>query len=107
MNETLMQILGNTGAMIGLFGGIILGLLGWGFGRYMQRKNRGRDERAIEIETRAKSFVWNVMLPAIWVGWALIFLFDGVDLPFFVMMALFVISQIAYVSSTVYQNGRI
>ncbi|QDH22802.1 hypothetical protein [Saccharibacillus brassicae] len=108
MNETLMQMAVpmNLGGLIGLFGGLLLALLGWAFGRHMQRKNRGLDERTDIITTRAKSFSWNVLIPALLICWVIITLFDGIGLPFFVIMALFVISQIAYVSSIVYHNGR-
>jgi len=108
LNElmTQMAVPMNLGGMIGLFGGLLLGLLGWGFGRYMQRKNRGLDERAETITARAKAFSWNLLIPAIMLSWVLVTLFEGIGLSFFVMMALFVISQIAYVAAAVYQNGR-
>ncbi|MCQ4087134.1 hypothetical protein [Saccharibacillus sp. JS10] len=108
MNEMMMQMAVpmNLGGLIGLFGGLILGLLGWAFGRHMQRKNRGVDERADIITTRAKSFGWNILIPAILLAWILILLFEGIGLSFFVMMALFVISQIAYICSVIYHNGR-
>ncbi len=108
MNEmmTQMAVPMNLGGLIGLLAGLVLGLAGWGFGKYMQRKNRGLDERTAAITDRAKAFAWNLLVPSILVCWVVVILFDGIGLAFFVMTALFAVSQIAYVAGAVYQNGR-
>lgn len=108
MNNLMMQMAVpmNAGAWIGLAAGLVVGLLGWGFGRYMQRKTRALDERSEAIIARAKAFSWNLLNPVIILGWILVILFEGIGLSFVVMTALFVISQAAFAFSRIYLDGK-
>lgn len=62
----------NIGGMIGLYGGVIFGLLGWWFGRKKARENRGLDELYYHIWQKARSYTWYVTLGAIYVFFSLI-----------------------------------
>jgi hypothetical protein len=54
-------------ALAGLFGGAIFGGLGAWLGRKKAREQRGLDERAAEINLRARSLSWWVTLAGIYV----------------------------------------
>ncbi len=60
------------GGIIGLYGGMICGILGWWFGRKKARKNRGLDELYYHIWQKARSYSWYVTLGAIYVFFSLI-----------------------------------
>ncbi len=62
----------NIGGMIGLYGGVICGLLGWWFGRKKARKNRGLDELYYHIWQKARSYSWYGTLGALYVLFTLI-----------------------------------
>lgn len=62
----------SIGGAIGLYGGMICGLLGWWFGRKKARKNRGLDELYYHIWQKARSYSWYVTLGAIYVFFSLI-----------------------------------
>ncbi len=62
----------NIWGMIGLYGGVIGGLLGWWFGRKKARKNRGLDELYYHIWQKARSYSWYVTLGALYVFFTLI-----------------------------------
>lgn len=68
----------NIGCMIGLYGGVICGLLGWWFGRKKARKNRGLDELYYHIWQKARSYTWYVTLGALYIFFTLINL--GIEL---------------------------
>lgn len=68
----------SIGGMIGLYGGMFCGLLGWWFGRKKARKNRGLDELYYHIWQKARSYSWYVTLGAIYVFFSLIVL--GIEL---------------------------
>lgn len=108
MNEWMMQtaVPMNTGAWIGLAVGLVIALFGWVFTSYMLRKNRLPDERWNGILARAKAFSWNLLNPAIILGWVLVILFEGIGLSFVIMTALFVISQAAFAFSRIYLETK-
>lgn len=56
----------NIGAMIGLYGGLLAGLMGWWYGRKKARDNRGLDELYHHIWAKAKSYAWYATLAAIY-----------------------------------------
>lgn len=58
--------------ILGLYGGMIFGILGWWFGRKKARKNRGLDELYYHIWQKAKSLSWFVTLGTIYVFFSLI-----------------------------------
>ncbi|MGE7694653.1 hypothetical protein ACQKNC_11110 [Lysinibacillus sp. NPDC094177] len=62
----------SIGGIIGLYGGMICGILGWWFGRKKARENRGLDELYYHIWQNAKSYSWYVTLGAIYVLFSLI-----------------------------------
>ncbi|KOP79293.1 hypothetical protein AMS59_09730 [Lysinibacillus sp. FJAT-14745] len=62
----------SIGGIIGLYGGMICGILGWWFGRKKARENRGLDELYYHIWKNAKSYSWYVTLGAIYVLFSLI-----------------------------------
>ncbi|MEG0385722.1 MAG: hypothetical protein RR642_13305 [Solibacillus sp.] len=62
----------SIGGMIGLYGGMLCGLLGWWFGRKKARENRGLDELYYHIWQRARSYSWYLTLGAIYVFFSLI-----------------------------------
>lgn len=68
----------SIGGMIGLYGGMICGLLGWWFGRRAAKKNRGLDELYYHIWQKARSISWYVTLVAIYIFFSLIVF--GIDL---------------------------
>ncbi|HHW38737.1 MAG TPA: hypothetical protein GXX18_16140 [Bacillales bacterium] len=61
----------SIGGIIGLYGGMICGILGWWFGRKKARKNRGLDELYYHIWQKARSYSWYVTLGAIYVFFSL------------------------------------
>lgn len=68
----------SIGGIIGLYGGMICGLLGWWFGRKKAKKNRGLDELYYHIWQKARSYSWYVTLAAIYVFFSL--LMFGIEL---------------------------
>lgn len=62
----------SIGGIIGLYGGMICGILGWWFGRKKAKENRGLDELYYHIWQNAKSYSWYVTLGAIYVLFSLI-----------------------------------
>ncbi|MBM7649938.1 hypothetical protein JOC78_002922 [Bacillus ectoiniformans] len=62
----------SIGGMIGLYGGMICGILGWWFGRKKARENRGLDELYDHIWQKAKAYSWYVTLGAIYVFFSLV-----------------------------------
>ncbi|MFC6333840.1 hypothetical protein ACFP56_14530 [Paenibacillus septentrionalis] len=51
---------------VGIYGGLIFGLLGWYFGRRAARKNRGLDEMHDYIWNKARSASWYAVITAIY-----------------------------------------
>jgi hypothetical protein len=62
----------SIGGIIGLYGGLICGTLGWWFGRQKARKNRGLDELYEHIWQKARSFSWYITLATIYVLFSLV-----------------------------------
>ncbi|MEG0384829.1 hypothetical protein [Solibacillus cecembensis] len=76
----------SIGGMIGLYGGMLCGLLGWWFGRKKARENRGLDELYYHIWQRARSYAWYATLGAIYIFFSLIMF--GVELSAAMVLAL-------------------
>lgn len=68
----------SVSGLIGLYGGMICGILGWWFGRKQARKKRGLDEVYDHIWQKARSYSWYVTLATIYILFSL-YLF-GVNL---------------------------
>ena len=60
------------GGMLGLYGGMLMGLLGWWFGRKKARENRGLDEVYQHIWQKARSYSWYMTLAAIYFLFSLV-----------------------------------
>src|SRR5690606_1886576 len=58
--------------MIGLYGGAVLGILGWWFGRRMAKKQRGLDELHEHIWQKARAISWFFTLASLYVLFSLI-----------------------------------
>lgn len=82
----------SIGGMIGLYGGMFCGLLGWWFGRKKARENRGLDELYYHIWQRARSYSWYATLGAIYVFFSLVMF--GVELSVAMVLGLILITHI-------------
>jgi len=60
------------GGLIGLYGGAVFGILGWWFGRWMAKKQRGLDELHEHIWQKARSISWFFTLATIYVLFSLV-----------------------------------
>lgn len=60
------------GGMLGLYGGMIMGLVGWWFGRKKARENRGLDEVHQHIWQKARSHSWYITLASIYFLFSLV-----------------------------------
>lgn len=87
----MMEI--NIWGMIGLYGGVIGGLLGWWFGRQKARKNRGLDELYYHIWQKARSYSWYVTLGALYVFFTL--LNFGIELSTAMVLGILLLTHVA------------
>lgn len=83
----------NIWGMIGLYGGVIGGLLGWWFGRQKARKNRGLDELYYHIWQKARSYSWYVTLGALYVFFTL--LNFGIQLSTAMVLGILLLTHVA------------
>ncbi|MEQ6048313.1 hypothetical protein U2I53_04700 [Lysinibacillus capsici] len=83
----------NIWGMIGLYGGVIGGLLGWWFGRQKARKNRGLDELYDHIWQKARSYSWYVTLGALYVFFTL--LNFGIELSTAMVLGILLLTHVA------------
>lgn len=61
----------SVGGLIGLYGGMVCGILGWWFGRKQARKKRALDEVYEHIWQKARSYSWYVTLASIYILFSL------------------------------------
>ena len=87
----MMEI--NIWGMIGLYGGVIGGLLGWWFGRQKARKNRGLDELYYHIWQKARSYSWYVTLGTLYVFFTL--LNFGIELSTAMVLGILLLTHVA------------
>jgi len=87
----MMEI--NIWGMIGLYGGVIGGLLGWWFGRQKARKNRGLDELYYHIWQKARSYSWYVTLGTLYVFFTL--LNFGIELRTAMVLGILLLTHVA------------
>jgi|SRR5699024_8135255 len=59
------------GGLIGLYGGALIGLIGWLYGRLMAKKQRGLDEIHNYIWQKTRSYSWYVTLITIYILFSL------------------------------------
>ena len=60
------------GALIGLYGGLLFGVLGWFFGRRKSAKNRGNDEVQDYVFKTARSISWFATIGTIYIMFTLL-----------------------------------
>lgn len=83
---------GAIGGMVGLFGGMIFGALGWWFGRQKAKKNRGLDEFNRHIRQTARATSWFFTLGAMYLFFSL-HLF-GVKMSLAMVLALLILVHV-------------
>lgn len=87
--------------MLGLPMGLGITLLVGYFVWKKGKKNRRYDERYKRVQEQAKSLAWGVTMLVIVIAWAIIIIFDGIGLAFFLFTAVYVIAMITYLIASV------
>lgn len=82
--------------MLGLPTGLGVALTVWYFVWKKGKKERRYDERYKRIQDQAKSLSWSVTVLAIVIAWAIVIIFEGPGLSFFLFTALYVIAIVSY-----------
>jgi len=82
--------------MLGLPTGIGIALTVWYFIWRKGKKERRYDERYKRIQEQAKSLSWSLTVLAIVIAWAIVIIFEGPGLAFFLFTALYVIAIVSY-----------
>ena len=82
--------------MLGLPAGLGVALAVWYFVWKKGKKERRYDERYKRIQDQAKSLSWAVTVLAIIIAWAIVIIFEGPGLSFFLFTALYVIAMVSY-----------
>lgn len=80
------------GGLIGLYGGLICGLIGWYVGRKKASQERGLDETHDYIWSKARSYSWFKTIAAIYFFFSL-YLF-GVDMSLAMVLGLLIFIQL-------------
>ncbi|WP_404460781.1 hypothetical protein [Sutcliffiella horikoshii] len=60
------------GGLVGLYGGAVIGIIAWWFGRRMAKKQRGLDELHDHIWQKARSISWFFTLASLYILFTLI-----------------------------------
>ncbi|TLS37955.1 hypothetical protein [Pseudalkalibacillus caeni] len=101
MNLGLDNVLG----MVGLFGGLLLGALGYFLGRHFAAQKRGLDERYMEIEKRSRNTSWWWTLAGIYIVFFLV-LVEGITSPAPAIGIVLLIHMASYSFSVFYYNVK-
>ncbi|WP_456270928.1 hypothetical protein [Bacillus sp. AK031] len=81
------------GGLIGLYGGAVISILAWWFGRRMAKKQRGLDELHEHIWQKSRSISWFFTLAAIYVLFSLIMF--GIELKAAIVLAIILTVHLA------------
>ncbi|BFH65315.1 DUF2178 domain-containing protein [Paenibacillus azoreducens] len=103
MSNQLLNVLYGLG---GLFFGVVVHIILQIVSKRKGIKEHRFDERHQYITSHAKAVAWNSTSIAIIVAWALIIVFDGISLPFFLMTGVYVLHNLTYLCSSVYYTNR-
>ncbi|MCG1023435.1 hypothetical protein EKQ44_17475 [Sutcliffiella horikoshii] len=60
------------GGLVGLYGGAVMGILAWWFGRHMAKKQRGLDELHAHIWQKARAISWFFTLASMYILFTLV-----------------------------------
>lgn len=60
------------GGLVGLYGGAVMGILAWWFGRHMAKKQRGLDELHAHIWQTARAISWFFTLASMYILFTLV-----------------------------------
>lgn len=82
--------LDEIGGMIGLYGGLICGLIGWWFGRKLAKKNRGLDEFYQHIWKTARSYSWYLTIFVLYLLFSLNIFGVEMSVPMVLAMLMFI-----------------
>ncbi|WP_417897739.1 hypothetical protein ABN702_15790 [Bacillus haimaensis] len=81
------------GGLIGLYGGAVMGILAWWFGRRMAKKQRGLDELHDHIWQKARSISWFFTLASIYLLFT--FIMFGMELKAPIVLAVIMLVHMA------------
>jgi hypothetical protein len=101
-NQLVNALYGLGGLLFGVAVHIVLQIVS----RRKRKKEHWFDERYQHITSHAKAVAWNSTSIAIVVAWALIIVFEGISLPFFLMTGVYVLHNMSYLCSSVYYSNR-
>ncbi|MEN2767731.1 DUF3796 domain-containing protein [Ornithinibacillus xuwenensis] len=74
--------------------------------RYVGKKNHRYDERYYQVNNRAKSRTWDIMLVVMLIAWPIVIMFDGISFSFFLLTALYMLHCIIFGISAAFYGSR-
>lgn len=72
----------------------------------MGKKKHMFDERQKYISTTAKAMSWNITTVVILIAWAVVIIFEGISLSFFIMTGIYVVHCITLIFTSTYVANR-
>ncbi|MBS2968410.1 DUF2178 domain-containing protein [Metabacillus sp. KIGAM252] len=95
-------IFNNWIGLFGLIAGVILAGTAMFLGRRSSKKKRGLDERYHYLMSNAKAVSWNITFVVILIAWALVILFEGISVSFFILTGIYVLHCLSLILSAAY-----
>ncbi|AZB42391.1 DUF2178 domain-containing protein [Bacillus sp. FJAT-42376] len=95
-------LINNWIALSGLIAGVIFAGTAIVFGKRFSKKKRGLDERYHYLMSNAKAISWNITFAVILIAWALVILFEGISLSFFILSGVYVLHCLSLIVSAAY-----